>query len=77
MGKHATNKIYRDYPFSSQEEQILYACAETYVTCKLDSCWEQLNQESYDLSEMAAAKEAKCFMKQKGELWFIVWFTIN
>ena len=59
------------YSSHSSEEEKLHSCADTYVTCKPDSSWEELVQELYYYGEMAAAKEAKAFLQQKGR-WLIV-----
>ena len=64
----AVEKIYSS---QSSEEEKLHSCADTYVTRNSDSSWGQLVQELYYCSEMAAAKEAKAFLQQKGK-WLIV-----
>ena len=59
------------YSSHSSEEEKLHSCADTYVTCKPDSSWEELVQVLYNIcDEMAAAKEAKAFLQQKGG-WLI------
>jgi uncharacterized lipoprotein len=58
------------YSSHSSEEEKLHSCADTYVTCKPDSSLEELVRQLYDRVEMAAAKEAKAFLQQKGG-WFI------
>ena len=59
------------YSWHSSEEEELHSCADTYVTCKPDSSWEELVHVLYDYREMAAAKEAKAFLQQNG-VWTIV-----
>ena len=68
LGRRAVSEIYSDY-FSFEEEK-LFSCADTYANCKPDSSWEQLIQELYECSELAAAKEAKAFLQQKGG-WYM------
>ena len=68
LDEDAVEKIYSSH---SSEEEKLHSCADTYVTCKLYSSWEHLVQRLYDCCEMAAAKEAKAFLQQKGG-WLIV-----
>ena len=68
LGWEAVEEIYRSH---SNEEDKLHSCADTYVTCKPDSSWEELVQKLYyTCGEMAAAKEAKAFLQQKGG-WYI------
>ena len=67
LGESAVAKIYSSH---SSEEERLHSCANTYATCKPDSSWEDLVQELYYYGEMAAAKEAKTFLQQKGG-WLI------
>ena len=68
LGDEAVDEIYSSH---SSEEEKLRSCIDTYVTCKPDSSWEDLVEVLYDYGEMAAAKEAKAFLQQKGE-WLIV-----
>ena len=68
LGRDAVEEIYSSH---SSEEEKLYSCADTYVTCKPDSSWEELVQVLYDCGERAAAKEAKAFLQQNG-VWIIV-----
>ena len=68
LGVSAVEEIYSSH---SSEEEKLHSCTDTYVTCKPYSSWEHLVQWLYDCGEMAAAKEAKAFLQQKGG-WFIV-----
>ena len=65
------NEIYSSH---STEEEKLHSCANTYVTCSPDSSWEQLIQLLYSFGEMAAAKEAKAFLPQKGG-WLILYIV--
>ena len=68
LGEEAVEEIYSSH---SSEEDKLHSCADTYVTCKPDSSWEQLVQILYyDCVEMTAAKEAKAFLQQKGG-WYM------
>ena len=59
------------YSSHSSEEEKLHSCADIYVTCKPDSSWKDLVQTLYYYGEIAAAKEAKAFLQQKGG-WLIV-----
>ena len=68
LDEDAVEEIYSSH---SSEEEKLHSCADTYVTCKLDSSWEKLVLRLYYSGEMAAAKEAKAFLQQKGG-WLIV-----
>ena len=63
LGEEAVEEIYNSH---SSEEEKLYSYADTYVTCKPDSSWEELVQLLCYHGEMAAAKEAKAFLQQKG-----------
>ena len=63
LGKGAAEEIYSSH---SSEEEKLHSCADVYVTCKPDSSWKKLVQELYDYGGMAAAKEAKAFLQQRG-----------
>ena len=68
LGESAAEEIYSSH---SSEEEKLHSCADTYVNCTSDSSWEDLVQVLYYHGEMAAAKEAKVFLQQKGG-WLIV-----
>ena len=68
LGERAVEETYSSH---SSEVEKLHSCADTYITCKPDSSWENLAEELYDYGEMAAAKEAKTFLHQKGG-WLIV-----
>ena len=68
LGEGAVEEIYSSH---SSEEEKLRSCADIYVTCKPDSSWEGFFRRLYDCDEMAAAKEAKAFLQQKGG-WLIV-----
>ena len=60
------------YSSHSSEEEKLHSCADIYVTCNPHSSWEELVQKLYyNCGEMAAAKEAKAFLQQKGG-----WLTV-
>ena len=59
----AVEEIYSSH---SSEDEKLHSCADIYVTCKPNSSWKELVQKLYDYGEMAAAKEAKCFLHQHG-----------
>ena len=64
LGEEAVEEIYSSH---SNEENKLRSCANTYVTYKPYSSWEDLVRKLYyDCCEMAAAKEAKAFLQQKG-----------
>ena len=69
LGEKVVEEIYSSH---SNEENKLHSCADTYVTCKSDSSWKDLVQKLYyHCGEMAAAKEAKAFLQQKGG-----WLTV-
>ena len=69
LGEGAVEEIYSCH---SSEEEKLHSCADIYVTCKPDSSWEELVMRLYyGYGEMAAAKEAKTFLQQRGG-WLIV-----
>ena len=73
LSKGAVEQIYSSH---SSEEEKLRSCADIYVTCKPDSSWEKLVQRLYyEFGEMAAAKEAKGFLQQKGRC-LILFFTL-
>ena len=63
LGEKAVEEIYSSH---SNEEEKLRSCADIYVTCQCDPSWEHLVQKLYNCGEMAAAKEAKAFLQQKG-----------
>ena len=68
LTEEAVEEIYSSH---SNEENKLRSCADIYVTCKPNSSWEDLVQKLYyDCCEMAAAKEAKAFLQQKGG-WYM------
>ena len=67
LGKGAVKEIYSSH---SSEEEKLHSCADAYVTCKHDSSWKELARQLFNCGEMAAAKEVKAFLQQKGG-WFI------
>ena len=61
------------YSSHSNEEDKLHSCGDIYVTYKPNSSWEDLVWVLYyDFGEMAAAKEAKAFLQQKGGLYMYV-----
>ena len=68
LGESVVEEIYSSH---SNKKEKLHSCADTYATCKPDSSWEDLVQRLYYSGEMAAAKEAKAFLQQKGG-WLIV-----
>ena len=53
------------YSNHSSEKERLYSCA-SHLVCKHKTSWKDLVQRLYDYNEMAAAKEAKVFLQQKG-----------
>ena len=63
LQEEAVKEIYSSH---SSEEEKLHSCANTYVTYKPGSSWEELVQKLYCYREMAAAKEAKAFLQLKG-----------
>ena len=54
------------YSSHSSEEERLHSSAEIFVSCTPSSSWEGLIRELYCYGEMAAAKEAKTFLQDKG-----------
>ena len=70
LGWRVVKGIYESH---SGEEEKLHTCANNFA-CKPEASWRQLVQELYAYSEMAAAKEAKGFLQQKGG-WFIGVFS--
>ena len=62
----AVEEIYSNH---SSEKERLYSYA-THLVCKPHTSWKRLVQLLYDVNEMAAAKEAKVFLQQKGR-WLI------
>ena len=68
LTEEAVEEIYSSH---SNEANKLCSCADTYVTCKPYSSWKDLVQKLYyGCCEMAAAKEAKAFLQQKGG-WYM------
>ena len=63
LGEGAVEEIYSNH---SSEEEKLHSCADIYVTCKPDSSLEDLVCILYNWGGMAAAKEAKAFLQQRG-----------
>ena len=63
LGKGVVEEIYSSH---SSEEEKLHSCADVYATCKPDSSWKELLQKLYTWGGMAAAKEAKAFLQQRG-----------
>ena len=63
LGEEAVEEIYSSH---SSEEEKLHSCADTYANCKPDSSWKEFVQQLYNCGEMAAAKEAKAFLQQRG-----------
>ena len=74
FGRKAVKEIYSCH---SNEEEKLHSCANIYVTCKPDSSWEELIQKLYDNGEMAAIKEAKAFVPQKGRCLILYIVHLN
>ena len=62
LGQKAVEEIYTNH---SSEKERLYSCA-SHLVCKHDASWKDLVQRLYYYNEMAAAKEAKVFLQQKG-----------
>ena len=58
------------YSSHSSEEEKLHSCADTYVTCKPGSSWEEFVQKLLNCGEVVAAKESKAFLQHKGG-WLI------
>ena len=64
LGEGAVEEIYSSH---SSEEEKLHSCADAYAAAKPGSSWEELVQMLYGVyGEVAAAKEAKAFLPQKG-----------
>lgn len=56
------------YEKHSTEEQKLHACANFYVNHHTESSWTHLGQILYEEEEMTAARMAKTFIPQTGEI---------
>ena len=63
LGEAVVEEIYSSH---SSEKDKLHSCAETYVTIKPNSSFDDLVYWLYRCREMAAAKEAKSFLPQNG-----------
>ena len=63
LGEADVEEIYSSH---SSEKGKLHSCAETYVTSKPDSSFEELLPWLYNYGELAAAKMAKSFLPQNG-----------
>ena len=73
LGWTAVEGIYSGH---SSEKEKLHSCA-IHFTSKPNTSWEELVKVLYyDRGEMAAAKEAKAFLQQKGR-WLILIFTLG
>ena len=72
LGKGAVKEIYSSH---SSEEERLHSCADVYVICKPDSSWKELVLILYYCGGMAAAKEAKAFLQQRGG-WSIISYSV-
>ena len=57
-------EIYQKY---STEEQMIHACADVYVNCRLESSWTHLCEGLYEEREMTAARKVKTFIPQTSE----------
>ena len=62
LGWKAVGEIYSSH---SSEKERLRSCAG-HLVCKHDASWKDVVKVLYDCNEMAAAKEAKVFLQQKG-----------
>ena len=62
LGWGVVEEIYSSH---SSEEETLHSCA-SHLVCKADSSWIDLVKALYYHNEIAAAKEAKAFLQQKG-----------
>ena len=67
-------EIYQKY---SNEEQKLYACADFYVNCGVDSSWERLARKLYRELETAAVKEVRSYLNPRGRLLQWVWSVVE
>ena len=72
LGKGAVEEIYSNH---SSEEEKLHSCSDVYVAYKPDSSWKELVQWLYNWGGMAAAKEAKAFLQQRGG-WSIISYSV-
>ena len=63
LGQGAVEEIYSNH---SSEQEKLHSCADIYTNCKPDLSWKELVQKLYNWGGMAAAKEAKAFLQQRG-----------
>ena len=57
------DEVYSKYTTAKEKT---HALADVYVNSRPESSWEHLLQTLHDESEVAAAKEAKSFLEQKG-----------
>ena len=64
----ATPSSYLDEVYSkyTTAKEKTHALADVYINSRPESSWQHLLQTLYDESEVAAAKEAKSFLQQKG-----------
>ena len=57
------DEVYSKYTTAKEKT---HALADVYINSRPESSWQHLLQTLYDKSEVAAAKEAKSFLQQKG-----------
>ena len=57
------DEVYSKYTTAKEKT---HALADVYINSRPESSWQDLLQTLYDESEVAAAKEAKSFLQQKG-----------
>ena len=66
----ATSSSYLDDVYSkyTADEEKTLALADVYINSRPESSWQHLLQTLYREGELAAAKEAKSFLQQRGGL---------
>ena len=57
------DEVYSKYTTAKEKT---HALADVYINSRPESSWQHLLQTLYEESEVAAAKEAKSFLQQKG-----------
>ena len=57
------DEVYTKYTTDKEKTHVL---ADVYINIRPKSSWQHLVETLYDVSELAAAKEAKSFLQQNG-----------
>ena len=61
----------------SKDKGILHMTSDTYVSCYIDSSWEELARVLYYKLETAAVEEVRSYLNPRGRLLQWVWFVIK